>query len=488
MAGVYKLLQRLLLDEVCIRWMKAPAMLAGYRRNNLREGSSGGLFLRRVLVSKCPLFGHDVCCSGEEKYQLKNITAALLAARLWLAPSQQHRAQNKKNPTTTEATGCTNQRVNFPAHMLRCCCETQTEDGSSPVPAVHKKEAQAAGVRGGRRGEVLPVQRGPGQRAIVSHVLTAAMTSTSIKGSDIRAVADGKSSDGSVVEPVDFSDDAADQRWQAELQRARQEADLERARQEAETKALLSVTEHWMSDVSVHATGTGRSTWWSADEPPPPLLSDSDSFCSCDDDDGGDDDSWLFGANVAGGAHAAARGGCAKDASLATAGVLGGADRTDRDGGDKRGAPADKRGKTSRKVAAVSAMASAQGAAAPPPSVRDVTAAAEPRATTTDTGDTGAPGAMGASGASNVAVANMERWASIKRWVERVAEGWMVPRKEQLWHYFRDRIDGGESGVVRTRRLKSRILSVTCPPTLFLFLSASLSLPAHFQFWYAAVS
>ncbi|CAB1102827.1 unnamed protein product [Ectocarpus sp. CCAP 1310/34] len=35
--------------------------------------------------------------------------------------------------------------------MLRCCCETQPEDGSSPVPAVHKEEAQAAGVRGGRR-------------------------------------------------------------------------------------------------------------------------------------------------------------------------------------------------------------------------------------------------------------------------------------------------------------------------------------------------
>ncbi|CAM9209492.1 unnamed protein product, partial [Ectocarpus sp. 6 AP-2014] len=290
--------------------------------------------------------------------------------------------------------------------------------------------------------EVLPVQRGPGQRAMVSHVLTAAMMSTNIKGSDIRAVADGKSGDGSVVEPVDFSDDAADQRWQAELQRARQESDLERAREEAETKALISVTEHWMSDVSVHAAGTGRSTWWSADEPPPPLLSDSDSFCSCDDDDGGDDDSWLFGANVAGGAHAAARGGRAKDASLATTGVLGEADRIDRDGGVKRGPPADKRGKASRKVAAVSAMASAQGAAAPPPSVRDVAAIAEPRAITTDAGATGASGAMGASSASSAAGADMERWPSIKRWVEGVAEGWMVPRREQLWHYFRGRIDG----------------------------------------------
>lgn len=297
-------------------------------------------------------------------------------------------------------------------------------------------------VDSGRLEEVLPVQRGPGQRAIVSHVLTAAMTSTNIKGSDIRAVADGKSNDGSVVEPVDFSDDAADQRWQAELQRARQEADLEKARQEAETKALISVTEHWMSDVSVHAAGTGRSMWWSADEPPPPLLSDSDSFCSCDDDDGGDDDSWLFGANVAGGAHAAAPGGCTKEASSATTGVSGGADRTDRGGGVKRGAPADKRGKASRKIAAVSTMASAQGAAAPPPSVRDVAAAAEPRAT------------MGASGASSAAGADMERWASIKRWVEGVAEGWMMSRREQLWHYFRGRIDGGESGVVRTRRLK----------------------------------
>ncbi|CAB1109477.1 unnamed protein product [Ectocarpus sp. CCAP 1310/34] len=291
--------------------------------------------------------------------------------------------------------------------------------------------------------EVLPVQRGPGQRAMVSHVLTAAMTSTNIKGSDIRAVADGKSSDGSVEEPVDFSDDAADQMWQAELQRARQEADLDRARHEAETKALISVTEHWMSDVSVHAAGTGRNRWCSADESPPPLLSDSDSFCSCDDDDGGDEDSWLFGANVAGGVHAAARGGCAKDPSLATTGVLGGADRTDSDGGVKRGAPADKRGKASRKVAAVSAMASAHGVAAPPPSVRDVAAAAEPRATTTDAGDTGASGAMGASGASSAAGADMERWASIKRWVEGVAEGWMVSHLEQLWHYFRGRIDRG---------------------------------------------
>lgn len=309
---------------------------------------------------------------------------------------------------------------------------------------------------------VLPVQRGPRQCVMVSRVLTAAMASTNLEGSDFRAGAEGKSSDGSVVEPVDFSDDVADQRWHAELQLARQEADLARARQEAETKALISVTEDWMSDVSVHAAGTGTRRW-SADDPPPPLLSDSDSFCSCDDGDGDDDDSRLSGANVAGGAHAAARGGCTKDASSATTGVLGGADKADRGGGVKRGAPADKRGKASRKVAAVSATGLAQGAAAPPPSVRNVVAAAEPRATTVDVGNTGASGAMGASGAkgaSSAAGADMEGLASIKRWVEDVAAGWVTARPKQLQHYFRGRIDASEPGVGGTRRLKNLSPSV----------------------------
>lgn len=254
------------------------------------------------------------------------------------------------------------------------------------------------------------------------------------------------------LEPIDFSD-ISDDRWETELELARQEAELVRARDETKKQAFLMGAECWEKNsmpVILETSDFGNDA-------PPPLVSDSESGSEHE----GDGNYICGGGEVQG--HGEKVNGCLKKSGKITKKVKGTkhvtfsrtADSAANSSASASAAPDGANGLAEQNRADDNAAAFASGAVAP----ASVSVAPGGAARATGGGHAGVKKAGNnlnqrrRSGSEVETGVNMEEYTAIERWVKDVASGRVTARAVQLQRFFRGRLDERGSGLVLYRIL-----------------------------------